>query len=171
MSETAMLYRLIILNLLERADMPLTGTQITEFMLEKDYTTYFRVQQILSELKESGLVRTEAVYSNTLYEITEEGKQTLSYFDGRISSGIRADVDDFCRKQGAEIEKRAQIHADYDRSTFGDYAVHCVRVDRGHPLIDLTLSVPSKETAEAICVNWQNSSDRVFELLMDELVK
>ena len=45
MSETFTLYRLMILYMLDKVDFPLTNTQITNFIQEKDYTDYFTVQQ------------------------------------------------------------------------------------------------------------------------------
>ena len=56
MADTLSLYKLIILKMLEQVEYPLTNSQITEFILDKEYTYYFTVQQALSEMVESGLV-------------------------------------------------------------------------------------------------------------------
>ena len=40
------LYKLIILYMLERAKLPLTNAQISDFILENDYTNYFNIQSI-----------------------------------------------------------------------------------------------------------------------------
>ena len=53
MSETFTLYKLIILYMLDKVDFPLTNAQISEFILNKGYTTYFKLQQALSELTEA----------------------------------------------------------------------------------------------------------------------
>ncbi|MFR6393053.1 MAG: DUF4364 family protein [Roseburia sp.] len=37
--------------------------------------------------------------------------------------------------------------------------------------LDFTLTVQTKEQAEAICTNWQNQADDVFACLMDLLLK
>ena len=36
--------------MLNQVDFPLTNSQISEFILDKGYTTYFKLQQALSEL-------------------------------------------------------------------------------------------------------------------------
>ena len=41
MAETFTLYKLIVLYMLDRVDFPLTTSQISEFILDKGYTTYF----------------------------------------------------------------------------------------------------------------------------------
>ena len=50
MAETFTLYKLIVLYMLDRVDFPLTTSQISEFILDKGYTTYFRLQSALAEL-------------------------------------------------------------------------------------------------------------------------
>ena len=42
MAETFTLYKLIILYMLNKVDFPLTTSQISEFVLDEGYTTYFK---------------------------------------------------------------------------------------------------------------------------------
>ena len=49
MAETYTLYKLIVLYMLDKVDFPLTTSQISEFILEKEYTTYFKLQETLAE--------------------------------------------------------------------------------------------------------------------------
>ena len=77
MAEPFTIYKLTILNMLDKVDFPLTNTQISDFFLEQEYTDYFRVQQVLNDLADSGLIRTESTHSNTQYTITAAGKETL----------------------------------------------------------------------------------------------
>ena len=51
MSDTLTLYKLIILKMLAQIDSPLSNSQISEFILEKEYTNYFTLQQVLSEME------------------------------------------------------------------------------------------------------------------------
>ena len=71
MSETFTLYKLIILYMLNKVDFPLTTSQISEFVLDKGYTTYFKLQEAISELTQSELIRTETTHNRTLYHLTE----------------------------------------------------------------------------------------------------
>jgi len=50
MAEAFKLYKLIILYMLDKVDFPLTNSQISEFILNEGYTTYFKLQQALSEI-------------------------------------------------------------------------------------------------------------------------
>ena len=53
MAETFTLYKLIILYMLNKVDFPLTTSQISEFVLDRGYTSYFKLQEALSELASS----------------------------------------------------------------------------------------------------------------------
>lgn len=47
--------------MLDKVDFPLTNTQISNFFLEQDYTDYFRVQQVISDLVDADLDRKSVV--------------------------------------------------------------------------------------------------------------
>ena len=59
MAEALTQYKLLVLYMLDHVDFPLTNTQISSFVLEKDYTTYFTIQQVISELLSTDLIRKE----------------------------------------------------------------------------------------------------------------
>ena len=65
MAKSFTLYKLIILYMLNEVDFPLTNSQISEFILDEGYTTYFKLQQALSELLESGFIREESTHHRT----------------------------------------------------------------------------------------------------------
>ena len=80
MAEPNTIYKMTILAMLDQVDFPLSNTQISNFFLEQDYTDYFTVQQILSGLLDSELIRAESSHSNTQYYITSAGQDTLKFF-------------------------------------------------------------------------------------------
>ena len=45
MTSTFKLYKLIILYMLNKVDFPLTNSQISEFILDEGYTTYFKLSR------------------------------------------------------------------------------------------------------------------------------
>ena len=92
MAEPFTIYKLTILNMLDKVDFPLSNTQLTNFFLEQEYTDYFRVQQVISDLLDAELIRTESTHNNTHYYITAAGKETLGFFKDKITDGIEKDV-------------------------------------------------------------------------------
>ena len=63
MTEPITIYKLMILALLQRSDAPLSGTQLSDFFLEKEYTNYFTVQEALHELDESAFIKKEPTHT------------------------------------------------------------------------------------------------------------
>ena len=95
MSEPFTLYKLIVLFMLHKVDFPLTNSQISAFILDRGYTTYFTLQSVLSELAESGMIRSETIRNSSYYTMTESGAEALHYFQNRISRQIRDEIDQY----------------------------------------------------------------------------
>ena len=70
--ESLTLYKLMILFMLDNLDFPLTNSQLSEFFVNHGYTSYFHLQQAISELVESEFVRTETIRNTTNYHLMEK---------------------------------------------------------------------------------------------------
>ena len=55
-TEATTLYKLMVLYMLSKVNFPLSNSQIADFMLDKQYTTYFTLQEVLSSLADDGFV-------------------------------------------------------------------------------------------------------------------
>ena len=84
--EPETLYKLMVLYMLKEVNFPLTNSQLSQFFLDKEYTTYFTLQQVLSELMDSKLISARRSGSSTRYEITSDGMETLSFFGSDIGA-------------------------------------------------------------------------------------
>lgn len=94
MAEPITIYKLTILNMLDKVDFPLTNTQISNFFLEQDYTDYFRVQQVLSDLEDASLIHAESTHSNTQYTITAPVRRR--WFFSKIRSRLQSKLRHHC---------------------------------------------------------------------------
>ena len=79
------LYKLIILYMLERAKLPLTNAQISDFILENDYTNYFNIQSAITELEQNRFITIETIRNSSHIHITDEGREVLGYCIQEIS--------------------------------------------------------------------------------------
>ena len=75
-SEPLTLYKLIVLYMLNKVNFPLTNAQISEFILDKEYTNYFTLQQVIGELAEGDLISLKTVGNTSYYHITPQGEET-----------------------------------------------------------------------------------------------
>lgn len=171
MAEPFTIYKLTILYMLDKAGFPLSNSQIANFFLVQDYTDYFRIQEVISGLVDADFIRAEATHSNTQYTLTAAGKETLGFFKEKITDGIEQDVKKYFDENKMEFRQENSILADYYKGTNQKYNVRCQVRSESINLIDLTLSVNTKDQAEAICANWKNSNEDVYAYLMDILLK
>ena len=137
--------------MLDKVAFPLTQSQISEFILDKEYTNYLTLQQILSELIENNLVTAHTTLNRTQLTISEEGKDTLGFFEGRIGDAIKKDVLEFFKKNSMELRNEVSVVSNYYKTINGDYeAVLCAK-DRDTTLVEIKLSVPTPQIASSIC--------------------
>ncbi|MBO4290785.1 MAG: DUF4364 family protein [Lachnospiraceae bacterium] len=163
------LYKLIVLYMLDKVNFPMTNAQISDFILEKEYTGFLTLQQVISELTEAGMISAQSIRNRTHLAITTEGKETLHFFENRISDPIKADIAEYFKEKEFDLRNEVSVLADYYKATSGEYETRLVAKDRGISLIDLTLSVPTPELAESICDNWQKKNREIYQYLTREL--
>ena len=170
MAEAQTLYKLIVLSMLQCVDFPLTNAQISDFILTKEYTNYFTLQQVLSELVETGLAEVHIVRNSSYYQITEKGKETLNFFGHMVSPAIHEDMQNYFKENAIAIRDELSVRADYYQNTSEEYFVQLRVVEKDSPLIDLTLSVPSETQANSVCDNWKKKNQKIYAYLMQELL-
>lgn len=155
--------------MLDRVNFPITKAQVGDFILEKEYTNFLTLQQVISELIDANLIHAQSIRNRTHLAITEEGKETLHFFQNRISDAIKEDINEYFKDNQFDLRNEVSILADYYKSTSGEFEAHLVAKDKGISLVDITLSVPSEETAASICNNWQKKNQDVYKLLIEQL--
>ena len=156
--------------MLDKVDFPLTNGQISEFVLDKEYTTYFTLQQAISEMVEAGFIREESTHNRTMYHLTEEGASTIQYFGSNISPAIRQEIDSFLKEKAYELKNEVGVRSDFYESSNGDYYVRLQIMEGDSSLIDLTLSVPTKEEAISIANNWTKRHQEIYAQIMMKLL-
>ncbi len=169
MQEPLTLYKLIVLYMLDRVTFPLTKAQVGDFIQEKEYTNFFTIQQVISELIDTNLIHAKSIRNRTHLDITEEGRETLHYFENRISEAIRKDVDIYFSEKEFDLRNEVSIQGDYYKSTNGEYEAHLLAKDREVTMVDITLSVPTEEMAASICDNWQKKNQAIYQYLVSQL--
>ena len=146
MAETYTLYKLIVLYMLDKVDFPLTTSQISEFILDKGYTTYFRLQETLSELTDSELLKIETTHNRTLYRLTETGEKQY------------------------DLKEEVAVKSDYYLKTDHQFEVQCQIVENGSSLIDMRITVPTEKEAKAIVNNWNLKNQEIYASLLSQLL-
>ena len=164
MTNNAMtLYKLMILYMLNLTEYPLTNARISEFMLQKGYTTYFNLQTALSELMETGLI-------SSFFKSTEEGKHILDLLSNDINQSIKNEIKAYLSDNSKTIKSDISATANFETVGNGDFVVNLNINEYQSKLLSLSLLVPAENIAEKICSEWSKKSDDVYTLLFNSLV-
>ncbi len=158
------LYKLMILYLLNRVDFPLTKAQVSEFML--GYTDFISLQQVFTDLTETGMVVARVIGSRTNLLITDGGRDALKFFGTQIGETLRVDMDTYLELHSMTLREEVSITSQYRKVRAGEYETHLIALEKGLPLVDLKLSVPDEESAQIICDNWKEKNQEVYQALI-----
>ena len=170
LAEPMTLYKLMNLYKLHQVNFPLTNAQLSNFFLDREYTTYFTLQQALNELLDAGLVKKETMRNSSRYEITKEGEETLEFFGKNISPAIVSDMDEYLKQNRFRMRNEVGLISDFYKSTNQDYIVHCEVREGKAVLVNLDISVPDKEQAEIMCNHWKDRSQEIYAYVMKSLM-
>ena len=164
------LYKLIILYMLDRTQFKLTYSQISSFILEKEYTNFMTLQQVISDLRDAELIKTDTSLNRTFFFITEDGRNTLSYFKYRISDAIIDDINTFLSEKHFELKNEAAISARYYKVSLGKYQAELIAQEKNTELVNIKISVPTEDIAKTLCENWYKENEQIYKYLMEALM-
>lgn len=163
--------KLILLYIIDRIDMPMSNTHLTSVVLENKFMNYFLLQQFLKELCDSSFLECKLIEEKNYYSITETGKQTLSYFHHLIPNGIKGIIDSGLQDIKRRIKNETLITANYVPESENEYSVHCKISEDSFSLIDLKITVGTKNDALLMCNNWKQYSQEIYSEIIEILTR
>ncbi|MCR5704903.1 MAG: DUF4364 family protein [Eubacterium sp.] len=165
------LYKLIIMYMLNKVEFPLTNTQIAQFFLDEEYTSYFNVQKAINELIEDGFMFLNVNRNTSYYHLTSEGRESLKFFENRIPNSIIDDVDMFLVNNRYELRNEVGTVSDYYRTTNGEYIVHCQVKEGESTLIEVNIATPDRQIASKMCAAWEDKdrSQEIYQYVISKL--
>ncbi len=169
MEELTILFKVTVLSLLSHSKLTLTGSQISAFFQEYEYTDYLKSQFTIGDLLDTGLIAFEEGGSGTHLTLTVAGEKTLASFSDRISPEIEKDIRDYLKRHSIAIRENHDITAYYDRDVRGGYLCNLKAVENDKTVFSCLLSVPTEAQAENICLNFRERYQDVYISLLDEL--
>ncbi|WP_051688479.1 DUF4364 family protein [Butyrivibrio sp. AE2032] len=169
-SQYLTLYKMIVLYMLKRSDVPLSKSQIYDFILEKEYTNFLTLQEVFSELASQSLISEKTMANRTYLEITDEGAQTLEFFGNRINPSIRQQVDEYMEANSIRIRNEAAIQGNYRKTGENEYLVHLTAIENGQSILELKIPVPTEEMAQKMMDEWKVKNQDIYQYLFSQLL-
>lgn len=163
--------KLIILFLLYQMDMPLSTAELVDFAVEGEYMNYFSCQQYIAQLLESGMIESDVTENNTtIYSITGEGEEVLRLFSKQIAYSKRTAICDYVSDNKKRIKREFEVVANYFYNGKNDYIVKCGVYEDETALMEINLSVVSKEQAKRIKKNWKENVTELYGKILSVMI-
>ena len=152
--EQLTLYKLMILYLIEKVDFPLSNSQISEFILDK----------------EENMLRVKQIRNMSHYALSDEGSEAIEMFEYQIPNSIKEDIAQFLKEKEYELRKEANVTADFYPSKGDEYTVNLKIREKESPLLEINLNVVSRDQAVYICDHWEKKHSDVYSMLIEKLL-
>lgn len=163
--------KLLLLYIIHRIELPMSNTQLTQFVLENDIMNYFMLQQFLSELKDSKFIIEKSNDKKNVLTITDIGKNTLNYFLDRIPKSQIEHIDQLLNIQKEKLILNAQVTADYVKLKDNEYLVKLKVTENTLSIINLELSVANNKQAKQICEKWLENAPSFYSQIINMLIE
>ncbi|HCX04907.1 MAG TPA: DUF4364 domain-containing protein [Clostridiales bacterium] len=163
--------KLKILYIFYTINIPINNTDITKFVLEKDYMDYFTLQKILTELNEDGFLTIDKVDDKDLFYLTETGKKTVDMFIDKIPKLYRKSIENNFKSLKKEIEKNRQLIGHYFQRKDKDFTVILQAFEDDITVFNLSINVPDEDSAKNIMKKWKENPDKIYSEFINILFK
>ena len=155
--------KLLLLYLIDKMDLPLSRSHISDYITQAEFMNYYTVQQTLAEMVESGYLDATKDNNTTRYTVTDEGLQTLEYFEKHISAYKRNKINQYIK------DNRKEIQRDFEKTAIffpndenNEFLVKCGVYEEGRVLMELSVSVDTREQARQIQDNWKENAKTLY---------
>ena len=164
--------KLLLLYLIEKMDLPLSRSQITDYIREDDFMDYYTLQQSLADMVDGGYLDVTKDNNNTIYTITDEGLQTLEYFEEHIPITIRSKINQYIKDNRKDIKRAFENTATFFPNAENDeFVVKCGVYEDGRVLMELSISVDTRDQARIIQNNWKANAKTLYGDIIGILAK
>ncbi len=169
-SEELASHKLLILYILNKVDMDLTNSQITQVILDTETMNYFSLQSFLSELMESKFLTNYRDSGRDYYSLTQKGLEILEYFLSIIPKEISIKLDDYLSKNLQQILTDTEVKSSFIKQCENEFIVNLKVIENQSNLIDLNLNVASEKQANLICNNWKQNAAYMYAEIINLLI-
>ncbi len=167
--------KLLILYLIDAMEIPLSYNQISDFILDVGYMDYITLITCLADMEEADYLEKTTEGTSNRYDIKEKGKEALEFFGKRIPIAIKNRIKQYIVENKNYIKRDYEIIANYFEEVVEDgrfeYIVKCGTYENDTMLMELNISVVSKEQAKLICNNWKKNVGAIYTNIIKEITQ
>lgn len=170
-NDTLLENKALILYVLDKIGKPVSNTALLKLITGINNMNYFYFQQFLLDLIETKYVISYQNDKNTIYELTEDGKQALHLVKDSIPGFIKFKADNNFKENLRKIENELSVTADFTPNSENDYTVKCQIIENNRTIFEIGTFATSREQAKTIVDNWLENSDSIYPKILEILTK
>ena len=155
--------KILLLYILEKLPGPVEPTLLSELALFDGGFSWFDYTDCLAELAESGHV-TE---TDGRYEITDKGRENVSYIGTSIPYSVRAKADRLTAPVVSRMRRERQIETAAEPQKDGSVSVSLRLSDGVGEVIAMRLAVPDEATASAVEQRFRRDAEKLYNRIIE----
>lgn len=161
--------KVLILYVLNKLEKPISNDDLYKLVIDINEINYFYFQQFLVDLLETKYIRNYIQENESIYEITEIGKNALVLVEDLLPGIVKLKTDGNFKKNLASIEEENSITSEYIPISENEFSVKCKIIENGKTIFDITTYAGSREQAKHICENWNKNAIEIYPKLLELL--
>ena len=161
-SETLAENKVLILYILSNISKPITNDALYSIVISATDLNYFYFQQFLLDLIEAKYVTCYESESQNVYELTENGKNTLDLTIDILPGIIKLKVDTNFKTNIEHFENVESIVAEFTPKSENEYEVTCKIIEDGASVFEIKTFAYSREQAQNIVENWKKNASNLY---------
>lgn len=163
--------KVLILYLLNTANKPLTNDVLYKLAMASNDMNYFYFQQFVLDLIESKYIISFQKEDQTLYKITDSGKNTLALTLDILPGIIKLAADTNIKPILEKEEENKSVVAEYTPKSENHYTITCKIVENNETVFEIKTFAGSREKAKVIVDNWREHADKLYPELLNIITK
>ena len=158
--------KLLILFILEKMEFPLTDISISEIVVANpSWINYMDFRDALFLLTESRLIRRKSHASETVFTITQGGRDCLTHFYTKIPASIREEITTYAKENRQRFKRSQEYTYDYFKNSDASHTLVLKIRDQaaGDNLLEIRIKTPTRAAAVKAASKWKDKAATVYE--------
>lgn len=165
-SKTLAENKVLILYILNKINKCINNDSLLKLVLSIQDMNYFYFQQFVLDLLEAHYIVSHSIENETVYEITELGKETLSLTQDLVPGIIKLKIDNTVKAELNEIEEANSVTSEFIAYKENEFTVKCKIVENNATIFEVQSFAGSRDQAKLIADNWEKNSSKIYPEIM-----
>ncbi len=161
--------KVLLLYILNKLDKPIDNDNLLKLTLSVKEMNYFYFQQFLLDLLENNYIIGYTEDDETMYKITDLGKETLSLTEDILPGIIKLQIDNFLNEEVDEAQYKDHAISEFTPKNEHEFIVNCKLVKNNVPIFEIKLQANSSKEAKHMAEKWENNYNDIYPIIKDIL--